>query len=337
MRTYFFCIFMLLSAFVIVGAGAASGRMPAGTSTGGYIQTTGGGSTGGSSTGTGLTAEYFDNSDWTQHLVTENEAAGEAGPPAGITLPLSNANTTGNGFSTVWSGHIQALATGVHTFNISYSSNGTGPINGWITVVGNNGVSGTASILQRPITSSTPVTTTLTAGTQYNMIVKLQSWNTGSQQILAPTWACQGTDINGNPITISGNVPTANLYPAIAAPVAPTANYVVTTGDQRNTIYYTVPANSAFGFYVYSCLSPGTENYNLPISPEVDPPGGGQIGTMSFADTGEPDGVNRYYTVKLTYLNSVTGGLTMSSPSAEDYDAPDPNAILGTPEMCRPF
>ncbi len=164
-------------------------------------------------------------------------------------------------------------------------------------------------------------------GTQYKIIIKLQSWNTGTQQTLTPSWSCHGTDANGDPITISRNVPTADLYPAIAAPVAPVDNYVVTTGDQRNTIYYTVPANAAFGFYVYSSLSPGAENYNLPISPAVDPPGGGQTGTMSFADTGEPNGVNRYYTVKLTYINSVTGQLTMSSPSAEDFDAPDPTGI----------
>ncbi len=144
--------FAVLGTLVVIGANAAIGHEPSGT-TGGGVQVP---STSGGGSGTGPTAEYFDNSDWTQHKVTENEPVAQSGPPPGIVLPLSNANTTGNGYSVTWSGKLQAQATGTHTFNIAYSSNGTGPINGWIAVVGNNGVQGTASILQRPITSSSP-------------------------------------------------------------------------------------------------------------------------------------------------------------------------------------
>src|SRR5207253_2563168 len=108
---------------------------------------------------------------------------------------------------------------------------------------------------------------------------------------------------NGDPITLSGSIPTSDITPAIPSPLPPTDTYVVTTGDQQNTIYFTAPASSAPGYLIYSSPSPGGENYDQALFGIILQGGPGWVGIHGATDSGEPDGVNRYYTAKMAYIN----------------------------------
>ena len=212
------------------GGGASTNGGGRGTGTGDGGQTSTPPSPG---SGTGLRGEYFDSASLANSVLVRVDPRIDfdwsAGPPAGV--PLTTA-----AFSVRWTGQVEPLVTGTHTFALVCDVGARLWINGQLLVDGWTGAAGTR------LTG----TTQLSAGQLYDVRVEYHEDGAGGGQVHL-SWAYSGQS--------EQVVPTTQLFPA-----APADALVPSTIDQ--TVTNSMPDTTEFLYTgptpVQTGVAPGT-------------------------------------------------------------------------------
>ena len=169
------------------------------------------------SSGTGLRGEYFDSPDLTNSVTVRLDPKIDfdwsASPPAGVPL-------TTRAFSVRWTGQVEALATGAHTFSVVCDQGARLWVNGQLLADGWAGPPAT------PFSGNVQ----LTAGQRYDLRLEYREDGVGGASIRL-SWAFSGQS--------DQVIPTAQLFPA-----APADAVVPSPIDQ--TVTTSMPDTTAF-------------------------------------------------------------------------------------------
>ena len=123
------------------------------------------------------------------------------------------------------------------------------------------------------------------------------------------------------------SAPSGQLEPAVV-PEAPRDFILASTGSGKIALYGDRPSG-ALGVDFYRGDVAGGENLDAPVngSTPVTAPSYAGSPYVLYTDTGLTDNADYFYQAKAVYANPVTGIPTLSSPTEEDYEAPDPNGV----------
>ena len=259
----------VLAALLTVACGGGGGPQPGGGPGGGPD----GGQTGHPpSSGTGLQGEYFDSATLTNSVLVRVDPRIDfdwnGGPPAGVPL-------TTPAFSVRWTGQVEALASGAHTFALVSTAGARLWVNGQLLIDGWAGSAG----------SRLTGTTQLTATQRYDVRLEYRADGAAGASIHL-SWAYQGQS--------EQIVPTTQLFPA-----APADALAPSTIDQ--TVTNSMPDTTEFLYSgsnpVQTGVSPGTI-----LKERVTVIRGRVLGTNGLAASG----------VRITVLGHPEYGQTLS-------------------------
>ena len=262
-----------------------------------------------------MTAEYFDRKELATHVATRID------PQVTVSLDLRSSGVTnppGNNddFSVRWSGYLTVPTTGVYDFQTVCQ----GACQASFTLSAGSG-NLYASVLQGLVPGS-PQTfssgaVSLTAGQRLNMV------STGSF-FGSPRFEIRWKPPGSGAFT---PIPSSALAPAVV-PQRPKDFILASTGSGRIALYGDRPVGSA-GVNFYRGATANGEDRAAPIngaSPVVAPSYAGSPYVL-YTDTDLTNDADYFYQAKAAYANPVTGVATLSNPTEEDHETPDPDGV----------